>query len=500
MAARSSSPSVVLILLAVIATGVPFAASTAEPTDAWVIEDVVQVPDGMWTTGIAVDSQGNPHIAYSETRGGALAAPPWDTVITEASCSTPQSDRDSECNIIYAKKENEAWAFETVEGGILSSSWPAATLDLTLDDQDTPWIAYSHFYNTAATLAVRTGGLWQGMVIDHHRSFSTSVRIGLAACSTGGPAACFVTTQTDRATPDGPSSEIILGETWSGYWPGFLYLSLLSTSNAYGAKVAAQDGRWHVLYWDASGGLKYVSRVDPGWTIESLPIPCTEEYDLAIDADGNLHASSSFPALGLFYAERTDGAWAADTIDTTPHAGFRSNSIAVDAAGVPHVAYRGGDGSIGLRYASRTGDAWAIQVIDDDCFMPSLALDSSGRAHIAYWHGATLRYAHQVPSQGIGEDGPSLPTEEWVRVTPNPGTAGFGLEFALAESGPVEVRLYDVSGRSVARPFQGVLPAGVHRIPLDREGSDGRALDSGVYWVSLARSGGIRTTRMVSLQ
>jgi len=83
--------------------------------------------------------------------------------------------------------------------------------------------------------------------------------------------------------------------------------------------------------------------------------------------------------------------WTVQTLVGENTNGF--TSLALDALGNPHIAYRemwsspfGHD----LRYASWTGDSWEFETIDsgdgDMGSYASLAIDGAGRAHIAYAH------------------------------------------------------------------------------------------------------------------
>ncbi len=73
---------------------------------------------------------------------------------------------------------------------------------------------------------------------------------------------------------------------------------------------------------------------------------------------------------------------------------MRDDSLALDAAGHPHVAY-GGDH---LYYAYHDGNSWHVAIVDpghDVGRHASLELDAGGRPHIAYYDAALdqLKYA-----------------------------------------------------------------------------------------------------------
>lgn len=71
---------------------------------------------------------------------------------------------------------------------------------------------------------------------------------------------------------------------------------------------------------------------------------------------------------------------------------------------------------------------------------------------------------------------------------PNPATHGTALRFVLPSRGPVELAIYDVSGRRVRTlrsPDAGALPAGVHTVRWDGADGFGRRVESGVFFVRL---------------
>lgn len=78
--------------------------------------------------------------------------------------------------------------------------------------------------------------------------------------------------------------------------------------------------------------------------------------------------------------------------------------------------------------------------------------------------------------EGAAESGLSL-----LAPTPNPGRGPRTVRFRLAESGPVELRVFDVTGRTVATLKEGVLSAGAHEIVWEA-----RDVAAGVYMLVLS--------------
>lgn len=71
---------------------------------------------------------------------------------------------------------------------------------------------------------------------------------------------------------------------------------------------------------------------------------------------------------------------------------IRTRSLAIDAAGQPHVVYAGEY----LGYGYQDGASWQMTKVDPNAAScPALALDGSGRPHIVYYVGVdySLRYA-----------------------------------------------------------------------------------------------------------
>jgi len=88
-------------------------------------------------------------------------------------------------------------------------------------------------------------------------------------------------------------------------------------------------------------------------------------------------------------------------------------------------------------------------------------------------------------SSGAPESEP-LPT----RVTllpcrPNPICAAAQLQFALPQSGAVELQVFDASGRLVRTLFQGAMPAGRHTLAWTGDDDAGRRVANGLYYYRL---------------
>jgi hypothetical protein len=114
---------------------------------------------------------------------------------------------------------------------------------------------------------------------------------------------------------------------------------------------------------------------------------------LALDAAGNPHISyHNGTTQELKYATRTSLGWQVQLVGSG-EGGWPS--LALDAAGYPHIAFLS---SSGLQYARWTGSAWDIELVDSIVFggFPSLALDAAGQPHIIYSGLGGLGYAARI--------------------------------------------------------------------------------------------------------
>jgi hypothetical protein len=107
-------------------------------------------------------------------------------------------------------------------------------------------------------------------------------------------------------------------------------------------------------------------------------------------------AQSGDPPMDDCDVQLSSSRWVTASVDVSKtFIDMRDNSLALDAAGNPHVAY-GGDH---LYYAYHDGASWHIETVDAGLQVgayASLELDAAGRPHIAYYDqaGDDLKYAY----------------------------------------------------------------------------------------------------------
>lgn len=107
------------------------------------------------------------------------------------------------------------------------------------------------------------------------------------------------------------------------------------------------------------------------------------------DSLGVLHVA--FGGDHLYYARCENTTCSVETVDPADYVGYYA-SLALDSLGRPHIAYY--DAGImdfcddeKVKYAAWDGSKWTIQVVDEGCTgkYPSIALDHQGFAHISYF-------------------------------------------------------------------------------------------------------------------
>ncbi len=259
----------------------------------WSVEPVDTLGDQGYCSSLALDAAGNPHIAY------------WDRSLLR---------------LRYAWKESEAWHYETVDSG-----WGGIDVALRLDALDRPHITY------AAPLT-----FWY---------------------AERGPAG-WTRTLVDPSV-QGYESDLAIDSS----------------------------GRVHIVYQDElRGDLHYALKNGALWSYELVDSTDVvgKGCRLALDAAGTPYvAYFDWSNTLVRVAVRSGGGW---IVERTGLAGGEP-SIALDPAGSPHFAYYRADGHLG--YGTRTAGIWTAEVVDSSNFNGlgcDLAFDGDGNPYIAYEH------------------------------------------------------------------------------------------------------------------
>jgi hypothetical protein len=102
-------------------------------------------------------------------------------------------------------------------------------------------------------------------------------------------------------------------------------------------------------------------------------------------------------------------------------------------------------------------------------------------------HGNQSAFALLTPTSTLSAGGSPAPRALALdRPRPNPAREMTNLSFALPQSGPVKLAIYDMAGRRVRTLASGWMEAGSHQQPFDLRDDAARRIPSGLYFVRLA--------------
>ena len=179
------------------------------------------------------------------------------------------------------------------------------------------------------------------------------------------------------------------------------------------------EGHPHIAYYDRSAirlgeeinNLKYARKSGSSWTIETVDSTgdVGKYASLALDSESNPRIAYNFsygekPRYSqIRYASKSKGNWTIVTVSTPRSA--ESNRfyilLALDSGDDPHMAYYEmtkwmHEGT--PEYARKSRGTWIVETVDSGGNVgehPSLALDTRGRPHIAYYDATNghLKYA-----------------------------------------------------------------------------------------------------------
>ncbi len=337
-----------------------FATDNAE-ADRWCKEIVDSDNSAGEYNSIAIDSNGYPHIGYSEGYGdrdvkhAKWTGNEWEIEIIDSrglwtSIAIDNNDhahlsyKDLNSNLKYAKWNGSGWEIETVDSAGSVGSYSS----LEVDSNDFPHISYRDDTGKNLKYAKWNGSGWEIETVDNGANVGS-------------------------------------------------YCSLALDSNDYA----------HISYHDEGGdNLKYAKWNGTGWEIETVDssgnvggLP-----SLALDSNDHAHiAYQDYDDKDLKHANWTGTDWYIETVVSDGDIGW-TISIAIDDTNYPHICYnKESSSSHKLLYISWKPTSWSSTTIDSnqdwDYFSCSLVLNDTNHPHVAYFDtdNSALKYAKRGP-------------------------------------------------------------------------------------------------------
>jgi hypothetical protein len=302
-------------------------------------------------TALAVDDAGSPHVLFAPT--GGLSA------------------------LFLGTKTGGQWSFEALDAHGFTGMAPA----IALDAGDRARVSFAN--ETQLRLTVEGDGGWDNHVIDVSRSVDYAT--ALAVDGYGASHVVF---------SDGVTTALHYASNATGAWA---VENLPGPPNCDGSIAIDGEGRPNVATC-VDGGLVRLIKQDIRWEVETIDgagVLTGWDASLRFDPAGAAHISYFYENgddYQLRYASNAGGAWAVETLATMSTHGEFFDSLAVDAAGAAHLAYFWvpSSGAYGLlRYATNRSGSWVYEDAATGVWTGeycSIALDAAGNPHIAYYN------------------------------------------------------------------------------------------------------------------
>ena len=297
---------------------------------------------------IAVDGEGNVHMVYLY-----------------------QSDYTSVPNILYRKRVGSTW---TPPGVVTSVQMEGGDVSIAVDHQNNPHVVW----HTGSADATLSDAFYMGL---NGSSWSTPTNISanLPDCGgqptfTGPPAIVIDSLNTLHLVwSDGVSPNRHLyhrHKDSSGNWS-----SIEQVTTGGGSLPSLATGTHnilHLVFWQSPDRISYMTMDESGWSSSANAIPFSkpgsyiDRIKLASSEDGTLHAIWRFIDVNpsssqIRYASFSHGVWSPEeTVAVSGDSmGAAMPTVALDSRGRPHIAWEDWQNPEALWYRFRNGNDWS---------------------------------------------------------------------------------------------------------------------------------------------
>jgi len=413
------------------------AVPSESPAEGWQIELVDPDGDVGEYSSLALDSQDLPHIAYY-------------------SSETPDGD------LKYAHYDGSSWQTEFVDDSPDTDA--GRHTSIVVDSGDFPHIAYQDFDNEMLKYAVLTGAGWEVSVAD-------------SSLCTGFSASIALDTGDMPYISHGNISDIGWASLNLTYWDGTQWCDeepwLGGDADGLNSSLALDDGNnVHVSHYEGNlGELKYAFWDGSEWESTVIADDGPGRYtSIALDSSGRPHISchNAYNHYLAYAYMDADSTWHVEDV----HPGGYYSSLALDSQDRPRIAHYHPD-LHDLIYTYWTGSQWVSYTVDSEGDVgayPSVALDSLDAPHISYRNSdeESLYYAwYEYPEGTEGPTGLPVTGTSLSRPTPNPTSGSAEMSFSAPAGAPVDLSVFDLSGRRVRRLFAGEASGMARTVTVD---------------------------------
>jgi hypothetical protein len=355
MVSLSKSFALILVTLFLTSLVILQATLSANSQPTW----NTQIVDKNATTdreAIALDSNNNPHIAYSDYEYGDYSEP---------------------SDIMYASLSGQNWTIQTVTRG-------AGDVSLALDSNNYPHITY---FENGLKYAGWNGSNWNFQKVDDEAAHES-----LKLDSQGNPHITYLGfngtlkyanwTGTNWNIQTIDSSQHFINAYLAldaNNKPHIFYFYIYSVSQSeYASLYVAKYAAWNGSSW----GIQTILSADGGFGTFILDSYGYPHFTYTL---GNPKFSGN---VTIFYDSWTGSAWSTQTVAANILIGGGSGYLTLDARDQPSTEYTVWNSSSSMSsvmYAHWTGEKWDIQTVDGNADNGGpLAVGSDGHVHIIY--------------------------------------------------------------------------------------------------------------------
>jgi hypothetical protein len=279
--------------------------------------------------------------------------------------------------------------------------WANDSVSIVVGPDGAPHIAHSLYPPQNPRYATKTDGVWSVETADQHYSGSGA---SIALNSQGQPCLAYRWGNPDA----GEQLQLAFAERTATGWQNTIIDGMMQDSRT--SLCFTVDGVPHIAYAGASPWhLKHASLSGGVWKTEVVDElgSSGDDISMTLDAAGYphiCHARGTHEECAFW----SGSVWKDDLVDSTVGpCNIMGSGIGVDAAGNTHIVWQSHtcEAPGALRYGKRTADGWNVITIDHSfseftagC---SLALDRLGHPHVVYGTlgclmggNSELRYTH----------------------------------------------------------------------------------------------------------